>query len=88
MVPSSPDPGLVALAVVLFRYVLMGASAVGVWHGSVEDPTTATMLGLLASAVVGAGTVCWAIWDRCRTALRAHQSNVASAAAGNAVQVK
>ena len=82
MVPSSPDPTLTALVLILIRYVLAGLSALGIVHGIASD----AILEPLAAAVVGAGTVIWAIVEKIREKRRDHAGSVASAQRGTPVQ--
>lgn len=81
-VPSTPDPQITALVLMLLRYVFAALSALGVYHGTVDGST----LSLLAGAVVGAGTVAWAIVERIRLARHAHETALASAIAQKPVQ--
>lgn len=81
-VPSTPDPTLTALVLVLLRYVAMALAAVGVVHGVASD----AVLEPLAAALVGIATVVWAIAEAIRNKRCDHAGSVASARQGVAVQ--
>jgi hypothetical protein len=83
--PSSPDPQIVTLVASLIRHVLTALAGAGIIASvTVSDSS----LMLISSAIVGAGTVAWSLWQKLQAARHDHAGSVASAAGGVAVQPK
>jgi hypothetical protein len=74
--PSTPNPTTTALVAMAIRYALMGLSAAGI--ATAPHLTDGAIMGI-ASALVGAATCGWALYERFQTARKAHEGAVMSA---------
>lgn len=79
---STPNPTVTELVATVIRYVLMGLAAAGL--ATAPHLSDGAIMGI-ASAIVGAGTAAWALYERFASARKAHESAVASARLGRPV---
>lgn len=81
--PSTPTPDTTTLVGSVVRSVLLLLSGLGLYHGTMPDAST---LSLIASVAVGLGSAGWSLWTKFREAAHTHDTAVASAVEGAAVQ--
>jgi hypothetical protein len=75
-VESTPNPTITTLVLMLLRYILTALSVLGVVHGTYSD----SVLTIVASSLVGVGTVVVALVERVRVARHTHATAVVNAA--------
>jgi ABC-type nickel/cobalt efflux system permease component RcnA len=88
-VPSTPDLATTTIVATIVRSILLLLAGAGVVSAQtfLDSSASASIITTVASALVGIGTGCWALYERSLAKKMAHAGAVESADVGQARMV-